>query len=345
METRVNFLEKFLGWLEAIFVALIGFVFIVTAAFCVVELSSRISAKSIVLAKIDSIEKASTDTAADSDNVNVSSRLRELKALRIILDDLDHLAVSGAEQPRQTIHAIRQRLNEQSIEESIRLEAQQKISRVQELETELSRLRAEGLTFASDLDRAQSQLELELETGQVSGTVPGNGAVARELQSAVAQLQDRLAKNNDQILQVSETIDALNSEIGASNQGVLNWSPSTFLRVNYIFYMQSDLILAISVILCGGIGAIFTASRSRNPKYAKTVFNGLLAGFVAFLVIKGGRAFFLVDLNFTSGPTINPYAAAFSGILAGLFTEKAYRILSDATDRIGERIVRAEENK
>lgn len=337
--------EKFYIAIEAILIAVIGFIFIATAAFCVVELSSRISAKSIVLAKVDSIEKASTDTSTPDAAADVSSRLNELRALRIILDDLDHLAVSGAEKPRQTIHAIRQRLNEQSIEESVRLEAQQKIERVNELDTELERLRSEGLQLASDLDRARSQFELEVETGQVSGTTPGIGATAEQLRNAINQLEERRIVNDERIARVLVTIEDINSEISVANQNVLNWSPSEFLSKNYIFYMQSDLILAISVILCGGIGAIFTASRSRRPKFAKSIFNGLMAGFVAFLVIKGGRSFFLVDLNFSSGPTINPYAAAFSGILAGLFTEKAYRILSDATDRIGERIVRAEEGK
>ncbi len=333
-------MERFLTVSQSIFVAIVGVIFIAISAFCVVELSSRISAKSFVLSKIDRIEKNATADSVSTDNQQ--TRLSELSALRIILDDIDHLAVSGAEIPRQTIHAIRQRLNEQSIEESVRLETQSKIARVEELQSELSRLREESVRLASNLDRARFELESEIETGAVSGTGPGNGATAREIQAAIHQLAVQLEENSLAIEGTLERIAVINAEIGEANQRILSWTPSNVLKYNYIFYLQSDMILAISIILCGGIGAIFAASRSRSPRYAKTIFNGLLAGFIAFLIIKGGRSFFLVNLNFANSPSINPYAAAFSGILAGLFTEKAYRVLSDVTDRIGDRIIRSE---
>ncbi|SFT82500.1 hypothetical protein [Sedimentitalea nanhaiensis] len=53
---------------------------------------------------------------------------------------------------------------------------------------------------------------------------------------------------------------------------------------------------------------------------------GAAAGFIAVLIVKDGRLPFIVRPT-AAVPVINPYAAAFSGIVADPFTERAYVLL------------------
>lgn len=340
---------------QSIIIAFIGALLIAISAFSVVELASRISAKSFVLSKIDNIEKNAFNNSSDENKAEKSKKLAKLSGLKVILDDIDHLAVSGAETPRQTIHAIRQRINEQNTAESIRLDVQAKNNTLGLLNSELTALRSNGIIVASQLDDISNQLRNEAdkeiksilknkETNN-SRSISNKGATVNQLQRNFKDLTSTLNDNNAQVEIITKKIEQINDEIRVINQNKFSWEPGNILRYNYIFYLQSDMILAISIVLCGGIGAIFTASRSAKPKFSKAVFNGLMAGFIAFLIIKGGRSFFLVNLNFANSPSINPYAAAFSGILAGLFTEKAYQLLSNVTDKLTEKVLDAENTR
>ncbi len=55
------------------------------------------------------------------------------------------------------------------------------------------------------------------------------------------------------------------------------------------------------------------------------------------LAIRGGRHVFLLEVQ-GSGTPINPFGCALSGLLAGLFTDKAYGVISDLVDNLIKRI-------
>lgn len=68
------------------------------------------------------------------------------------------------------------------------------------------------------------------------------------------------------------------------------------------------------------------------------VFLGLVAGFITFLVLKSGRQMFLLQGDGATVP-FNPFASALAGLVAGLFTDRAYRLLSVAVDEFYSRSV------
>lgn len=340
-------ISKLLSFVPSVITSVIGMIFIAIAASCVVELSSRISAKSFVLQKLDRIEKLSTSferndagsQAAEQQVFKAYLYQEEIEILRVILDDLEHLSVTGAEDSRQTVHAIRQRLSERTQLRSAELASLSKLQQVDSLEDDLASLRERGLEIAKLTQELELRIEREITTGSESGTRPGEGVFARELAIQIEDSKRAQFENEANIAALNDRIQNDRQEIADARLNATAWSPSVFVRYNYLLYLPTDFVTAIAVILCGGIGSIFAASRSRRPNYSKAIFNGLLAGFVAFLAIKGGRFLLLIEVSPDSTTFLNPYAAAFSGILAGLFTEKAYRVLSEVTDQIGEKVI------
>ena len=60
------------------------------------------------------------------------------------------------------------------------------------------------------------------------------------------------------------------------------------------------------------------------------MFLGLVAGMVALLVLKGGKFLFVVDFGIAT--LENPYSGALAGILAGLFTERGFKLIEHLID-------------
>lgn len=115
--------------------------------------------------------------------------------------------------------------------------------------------------------------------------------------------------------------------------------------------LPSDVLLALSVVCCGGIGAAVAGVRQHRGRSSEDratesksspvvgLFLGMAAGFIAFLFIKGGKFLFIVQGAEVSIP-INPYGSAFAGVLAGLFTERAYQVLSSVVDAATDRFAK-----
>ncbi len=111
----------------------------------------------------------------------------------------------------------------------------------------------------------------------------------------------------------------------------------------YFAYSRSELLVALSVVLCGAIGAgigglrlYIVKSAERDGLFARIAL-GLGAGFIAYLVLKGGKFLFLVQVVDGALP-LNPYTAAFAGILAGMFTETVFNVLSDLVNDFAKRV-------
>lgn len=66
--------------------------------------------------------------------------------------------------------------------------------------------------------------------------------------------------------------------------------------------------------------------------FVRDTFLGASAGFVAYLAVNGG-VFLLVTDSTANGIIANPFGSAFFAIVAGLFTEKGYRFLSEVIDQ------------
>jgi|GEM_PF-7037252 len=104
-------------------------------------------------------------------------------------------------------------------------------------------------------------------------------------------------------------------------------------------FLKSDFLLAIAIISCGVIGTFIT--RARKTKNGNPLLMDLLlgfsTGFVVFLMIKGGKHVFLMEAQMQTFP-FNPYSSSFAGLLAGMFTDTTYQILTKIMDSLSEKI-------
>lgn len=107
-----------------------------------------------------------------------------------------------------------------------------------------------------------------------------------------------------------------------------------FLRPQFL---STEHLLAIAIMGCGAIGAIIAGLRANTIITFRNLSLGLAAGFVTFLGIKGGKHFFLVQGTIDQ-VAFNPYSSAFAGLLAGLFTERAYSLLSSVVDELIKKV-------
>ena len=108
----------------------------------------------------------------------------------------------------------------------------------------------------------------------------------------------------------------------------------------FVCYQDSDLLLSFVVVVAGCIGAIIAAMREDVGLTFQDLGLGLGAGLITFLVIRSGRAVFLLN---PGGATfvLNPYTSAFFGLAAGLFTERAYSLLTKLIDETIRRLQNA----
>ena len=97
--------------------------------------------------------------------------------------------------------------------------------------------------------------------------------------------------------------------------------------------MASDQLLSLVVIMSGTIGAVIAAIRAKRVLSPTDIGFGVAAGFITLLAIRGGKNVLVVsneDVSFY----MNPYSSAFFGLLAGLFTDRAYELLRKFVDKL-----------
>lgn len=356
MVEEVIWPKRLSRYLNSVLIASIGFVFIVMAGMCVVELGSRISSEAFVRSKINEIERdaltngpvigqsVSSYAGAGGNNFGtipnaVSVEVSEHALFRSILDDLEHLSVSGAERPEQTVHHIRQRISERGLSETRRLQIALRTASIPPLESQIQVEIGRIVQFDADIDRLN--VELNQASRDVAEPAFDSGRSVPELQSDLDQLLRNRSQVHDNLDSLESSLNSAKDALAQLTADIPNWEPTQYVIKNVILYLQSDMLLAIAIILCGGIGAIISAGRSQRASYFEAIFGGLTAGFVTFLILKGGKFLFLINLGPEQHTIVNPYAGAFAGILAGLFTDKAYAILSDLADSIAEKVATA----
>ncbi|NQV24031.1 MAG: hypothetical protein HQ518_06645, partial [Rhodopirellula sp.] len=163
-----------------------------------------------------------------------------------------------------------------------------------------------------------------LQTLTVSGT-DHDGTTLGEIRNHVFTLIEKgpPLKPTDSLVAKAETPDD-----GASGNGVLKWFEFILPR-----YMASDLLLSLVVIMSGAVGAVVAALRATRALSLADLGFGVAAGFITLLAIRGGKNVFMVgneDVSFY----LNPYSSAFVGLLAGLFTDKAYGLLRKFVEKL-----------
>jgi hypothetical protein len=125
-----------------------------------------------------------------------------------------------------------------------------------------------------------------------------------------------------------------------SSEGGILKTISNSYYIGFIYEMRSDHLLALAIICCSALGAMIFGLRSGTKMNVRTLTSGLATGFVVYLALKGGQHLFLVTSPDVRIPS-NPYSSAFAGLLAGLFSDKAYKMLSSLVDNFASQVENA----
>jgi hypothetical protein len=101
--------------------------------------------------------------------------------------------------------------------------------------------------------------------------------------------------------------------------------------------LGNEQLFAGSIVLAATLGALLAVLRRNDFATVRTVTLGAATGFIVYLTIKGGRYVFLMQLH-SEQAALNPYSSAFAALLAGLFSQTAYGLLSTLVAGLSERI-------
>jgi len=114
------------------------------------------------------------------------------------------------------------------------------------------------------------------------------------------------------------------------NEGVFG----SFLYLMFVgigSFLAHDTALAFTMILAGYVGcAVGMFRQNRQASIAETTI-GMASGFIVFLSIKGGHGLILISVS-QEMPRLNPYGCTLVALMVGLFTDKAYQVLSAMAD-------------
>ncbi|HEX5724072.1 MAG TPA: hypothetical protein VFX98_01330 [Longimicrobiaceae bacterium] len=100
--------------------------------------------------------------------------------------------------------------------------------------------------------------------------------------------------------------------------------------------LSNSRLLVILLLVCGGIGSGITGLRSSRIN-VRQIGQGLAAGFITFLVVTGGYKIFLVQVD-AADVTFNPTSCGMFAVAAGLFTERAHRLVAKLVEHFSFRV-------
>ncbi len=99
-------------------------------------------------------------------------------------------------------------------------------------------------------------------------------------------------------------------------------------------WSSSEKLLAVLCIGSGIIGAVVAGIRSKHVLSVRQFSLGFAAGFISYLVIKGGRYLLMAQLDDGPWVAFNPYGCSLICVMAGMFTQRAYDLLSAVVDHL-----------
>jgi hypothetical protein len=202
-----------------------------------------------------------------------------------------------------------------------------------------------------------ANISLSIPTSESDTKIPESlfkaRAIAQDEMNIFSRLNDKITTLiNSGVEGNRDTLRALTSEYqqAISNtsadkieSGSLLNSISSSEYIAFIYEMRSDHLLALAVICCSALGAMIYGLRSGTRMSVRSMTSGLATGFVVYLALKGGQHLFLLNPTESRIPA-NPYSSSFAGLLAGLFSDKAYKVLSSLVDDLASRVEKAAGN-
>lgn len=101
--------------------------------------------------------------------------------------------------------------------------------------------------------------------------------------------------------------------------------------------MSSEHLVALAVAMGGVVGTFIGNLRAGRRQTPRNLVLGLATGLIVFFALRGGRSVFLLEASATE-VIINPYSACFAALIAGLFSERAYALLTSLVDAVAQKV-------
>lgn len=132
---------------------------------------------------------------------------------------------------------------------------------------------------------------------------------------------------------VSHEVETIDKRVAEMVQSLLDHDEP----IGTLLSGSNNMLIAFITIACCGIGASFSSIRAKSATPLSSTFMGFIAGFVVFLVLKGGKTIFIVNSSEVTH-LVNPYNSALAALIVGMFTERAYLILERVVGELARRI-------
>lgn len=310
-------------------------IILAVALLCINEVSARINARNFISQKISSLQEefVSRSTGLDSledsgrsiNDFNAQSSKSSIDRYYIILDDLSFLELSGANSSDQDISNLRGRLEILASRDR----AQARLAQLELQRDILNSRLLKSRTSSSAGDAAQN-----------TPSTDSFGGSNNELTRIEIQIEEQVKILTSDSFHLSSEVTRVEDSSTSQNISNIfsNYIDKMYKQIEAFPYRYpSDMLIAISVILSGAIGSALSTMRSGRHDSYYTILTGVFSGYITFLIVKGGRFFFLV-----SSPDdpiyLNPYALAFSGLIAGMFSDRAYTLLADLVSSAADRV-------
>jgi len=188
---------------------------------------------------------------------------------------------------------------------------------------------------------------------EATSSVADNKARLQTLRRASVALEMVNLRGDHDGMQIEFVLAAL--ELMPSNVGFsahenmrtnqpLGWGQQILnIHKSILRSLSSEGILASLLLGSGVLGALISRIRQTTSYHLQDIITfqpllfGASAGFICFLVLRGGKSIFLLDYS-AEIQQINPYSSAFAALLSGLFTDRAYKLLSLCVDALASKI-------
>ena len=316
---------------------------------------------------INSASSSFIDSSVDLNNERVI-----LSKLRALQESLVALDFAGAQTSSKTVHSIVSTYESAALESEYKnqldvlsVEKRRRQDLIKEIYYEETQIKlisqkiksnSPNLDINQEIDKIisddlvrestkRSLSSLVSGIGQVNSSQPSNPTfefVDPPLLDLIISLSLERDSVNESISQIEKDTSLLVEKMN-SIQTIPLWATNLYF-VYFLSYLPSDILLSVLMISCGVLGSLFVGLREGAPAPMLRAPIGAAAGFISFLIVKGGKFLFLVQAV-GSDISINPFASAFAGIVAGLFTERAYRVLERVFDRLSDNFLDSSSDK